>query len=93
MTQWLLFAGVVALLAAGAGLAWRVWRTTMRISPQEEAYDNRVASMNERQANRLSDEQLTKPPTDEDAWALMVRRGQRQLRATRPTRRRSTGRR
>jgi hypothetical protein len=91
MTQWLLFAGVVVLLGAGVGLAWYVWRTTMRISPQEEAYDDRVATMNERQANRLSDEQLTKPPSDEDAWALMVRRGQR--RAPRPTRRRGAGKR
>jgi hypothetical protein len=93
MTQWLLFVGIVVLLGAGVGVAWYVWRTTMRVSPQEEAYDNRVATMNERQANRLSDEQLTKPPTDEDAWALMVRRGQRQRRAARPARRRSTGRR
>lgn len=80
MTQWLLFASVAGLLLGGVGLAWYVWRATMRVTPQEEAYDDRVASMNERQAHRLSDERLTKPPSDEDAWALMVQRGQRQQR-------------
>ena len=39
-----------------------------------------MAAMNERQANRLSDEQLRTPLTDDEAWNIMVRRGQRQPR-------------
>lgn len=56
---------------------WRYWRRLAPLSPEEEEYDERVAALNERQANRMSDEQLRNPLTEEDAWKIMVERGRR----------------
>ena len=69
---------LVGLVLVGAcyGL-WRYWERQANVSPEEEAYDRRVALLNQRQANRLSDEQLREPPREQDAWELMVQRGRR----------------
>jgi hypothetical protein len=64
----------VVLLVVVYGLL-RYWDTLVSKSPEEEAYDRRVADLNERQANRLSDDQLTHPISDDDAWQIMLRRG------------------
>jgi hypothetical protein len=77
MLQWMLFLFLAVLLLGGVYFAWRTWWATTQFTPEEEAYDERVASLNDRQANRLSDEQLTRPISSEDAWAIMVRRGRR----------------
>jgi len=88
MLQWISI-GVIALLLLGwVVLAWQNWRRTTQFSQEDERYDEGVASLNDRQANRLTDDQLTRPVSEEDAWELMVRRGQRQRRRQRPQRRR-----
>lgn len=90
MVQWILIGAVALLLLGWVFLAWQNWRRTTQFTEDDERYDQRVASLNDRQANRLSDDQLTNPASDEDAWELMVRRGERQReRERRPTRRRS----
>jgi hypothetical protein len=88
----ILFLFFTALVAGALLLVWRYWNTIARVSPEEEAFDERMTALNDRQANRLSDEQLTHPLTDDDAWSVMVQRGrrarERQRRPTRATQRR-----
>jgi hypothetical protein len=74
-----LAAGVLAVVYG----VWRYWNNLVEVSPEEEAYERQVANLNERQANRISDEQLTKPPSDDDAWQIIQRRGQRAMRRQR----------
>lgn len=62
---------------------WRYWTSMADMTPEEKEYDERVAELNERQANRLTDEQLTHPPSDDDAWQIMLRRGRNALRRSR----------
>lgn len=78
MLSILLFLLFGALLIMAAYGVLRYWEGLVNISPEEEAYEERVAALNERQANRISDDQLTHPATDEDAWDIMVARGRRQ---------------
>jgi hypothetical protein len=69
---------IFVVLIAGALIAvWRYWINLARVSPEEEEYDDLVSALNDRQANRLSDEVLTQPLSEEDAWQIMVRRGKR----------------
>lgn len=56
---------------------WRYWSTLVDRSPEEEAYERRLTALNERQANRYSDDELTVAPNEDDAWAIMVERGRR----------------
>ncbi len=72
----------ILLVITGFGI-WRYWQTVVRVSPEEQAYDKRVARLNERQANRMSDEQLREPISGDEAWELMVRRGQQSRRSER----------
>jgi hypothetical protein len=73
----LLFIVFTLLIAGALLLVWRYWHAIASVSPEEEAFDERMTALNDRQANRLSDEQLTHPLTDDDAWSVMVRRGRR----------------
>jgi len=73
----ILFLFFTALVAGALLLIWRYWNTLARVSPEEEEFDERMTALNDRQANRLSDEQLTHPLTDDDAWSVMVHRGRR----------------
>jgi hypothetical protein len=73
----ILFLFFTALVAGALLLVWRYWNTIARVSPEEEEFDERMTALNDRQANRLSDEQLTHPLTDDDAWSVMVQRGRR----------------
>ena len=88
----ILFLFFTALVAGALLLVWRYWNAIARVSPEEEEFDERMTALNDRQANRLSDEQLTHPLTDDDAWSVMVQRGrrarERQRRPTRATQRR-----
>lgn len=68
----------LALIGACYAL-WRYWERQANVSPEEEAYDRRVAMLNQRQANRLSDDQLRERPGGQDAWELMVQRGRRAI--------------
>jgi hypothetical protein len=73
----ILFLFFTALVAGALLLVWRYWNTIAYVSPEEEEFDERMTALNDRQANRLSDEQLTHPLTDDDAWSVMVQRGRR----------------
>lgn len=79
----LLFLLSAALLVGLIVVLWRYWRTFANITPEAEAFDKRVATLNERQAHRLSDNQLAQRVTEEDAWGIMVRRGVRARRRDR----------
>ena len=72
-----LFIVFVALIAAVLFAVWRYWMNLSQVSPEEEEFDERMAALNERQANRISDEFLAQPMSDEEAWRIMVRRGMR----------------
>jgi hypothetical protein len=74
-----LAAGVLAVVYG----VWRYWNNLVEVSPEEEDYERQVANLNERQANRISDEHLTKPLSDDDAWQIIQRRGQRAMRRQR----------
>lgn len=79
--EMLLLFGVLVLVLIGIVFAvWRYWDNLSSVSPEEEAYDKRVASLNERQANRFSDDLLTHRMDEEDAWQIMVARGQKAAR-------------
>ena len=71
----ILFLLSAALLTGIIVVLWRYWRDYANITPEEEAFDKRVAALNERQANRLSNEQLAQPVSEEDAWKIMLQRG------------------
>ena len=73
----ILFVFFTALVAGALLLVWRYWNTIASVSPEEEDFDERMTALNDRQANRLSDDQLTHPLTDDDAWSVMVQRGRR----------------
>jgi hypothetical protein len=72
-----LFLLTAVLLLGGVYALWRYWDNLARLSPEEAAFDERVATLNERQANRVSDEELTHPANEDEAWRIMVSRGQR----------------
>ena len=72
-----LFLVFVLILAAALFAVWRYWMNLARVSPEEEEFDERVAALNERQANRISDKFLAQPFNEDDAWQIMVRRGRR----------------
>ena len=71
----LLFLLSAALLLGVVYALWRYWDNVSRLSPEEEAFDERVAALNERQANRISDEDLAHPVDEDEAWRIMVSRG------------------
>lgn len=74
---------ILFTLAAGVliFLIWAIWRFWWRyaqITPENEEFEERLADLNQHQANRISDEQLTHPATDDQAWQIMVQRGKTQ---------------
>lgn len=84
-----LFAIVALVLLGLLYMTWRFWWNYTQITPEDEEYEDRVATLNDRQSNRISDKQLTNPPSTEDAWSLMVHRGLRNLHDRRPPRQHS----
>jgi hypothetical protein len=72
-----LFLASAALLLGAVYALWRYWDNLARLSPEEEAFDERVAALNERQANRVSDEDLARLLSEDEAWEIMVSRGLR----------------
>lgn len=84
-----LFIALVLILIVVVYGVSRYWDTMVRRSDEEEEYDRMVADLNERQANRLSDEQLWEPVSDDDAWQIILRRGRRRFQQTRRNRRKS----
>ncbi len=86
--------GALTLLLIGvAYMLRRFWDEQAQMTPEEEAYDKRVARLNQRQANRISDGFLRRNVSDDDAWQMMVRRGRRSAQGQRQREeRRRTGR-
>lgn len=87
MTQVLFFLVAAALLFGGLYMLRRLWWDYARVTEADEVFEQRVASLNNDQANRVSDELLTRPLNSEEAWKAMVRRGGRSARRERPPRR------
>ncbi|MGB9739619.1 MAG: hypothetical protein C0184_05365 [Chloroflexus aggregans] len=73
---------IIAILVTGLlGLigwaAWRYWREQINISPEDEMLTREIAELNDRQANRISDRRLRSGIDPDEAWQIMVQRGQR----------------
>jgi hypothetical protein len=68
--------GSVVLIGVAIVL-WRIWDGLTHTTPEEEAYERRVAQLNERQANRLSDDDLRRSSSLNEAWQITVDRGRR----------------
>lgn len=79
------------IFVVGLGLAfglialalWRVWAAFVRRTPADELRERDLAALNDAQANRISDSQLTRPPDPDSAWRTMVQRGKRKPRRSR----------
>lgn len=78
-----LFAIVAAVLIGVIVAIWRYWDTVSRTTPEEDAFDKRVAALNERQSNRMSDDFIRANIDEESAWRIMVERGRRAARRRR----------
>lgn len=76
LTPILFILTAVLLIAIVYGI-WAYWNSISQRSPEEEAFDKRVATLNQRQAYRLSDKQLSKKMSEDDAWQIMVNQGRR----------------
>lgn len=75
MGVFLLF-GVAALLLLGlVALLWRLWNEYTQVSPEDEAFERSMVSLNDAQANRISDQQLRRPIDTDRGWEIMVQRG------------------
>lgn len=79
---------ILFIFASGIGLAlayiaWRYWHDQLRLRPEDEEFQARIAELNEHQANRLSDDQIRAMLDADDAWNQMVRRGRQQRRRNR----------
>lgn len=77
LSLYLLFALAAALLVALVVVLWRVWADYANRSPEDEELERELASLNDAQANRVSDSQLTHPVDTDTAWQTMVQRGGR----------------
>jgi hypothetical protein len=75
MTIYLLF-GLAALLLLGLiALVWRMWNDYASVTPEGEEREREIASLNDAQAHRVSDQQLARPVDADSAWQTMVQRG------------------
>lgn len=83
MSQWLVFLGVALLLIILAVAAWRFWLSYSQITPESEEFEERLADLNEIQANRYSDGEIRHVYSPEEAWKEMVDRGRRRRRRSR----------
>jgi CHASE3 domain sensor protein len=72
---YLLFAIAALLLIGLVLLVWRLWSDYAQVGPEEEEREREIAALNDAQANRISDQQLTRPIDADDAWQTMVQRG------------------
>ncbi|MEI7772471.1 MAG: hypothetical protein WCI67_20955 [Chloroflexales bacterium] len=77
ITAYLLFAVAALLMILLVALIWRFWQGFVQVSPEEEELERSIASLNDLQANRRSDQQIARQMDTETGWQIMVRRGQR----------------
>lgn len=75
MIQVVLFIAAALLLLGLLYIIWQIWWSYTDVTPEDEAFDDRVARLNDRQANRYSDGELRQQLSPEDAWQLMIERG------------------
>lgn len=80
---YLLFALVALALIALVVTLWRFWADYANRSPEDEELERELASLNDAQAHRVSDTQLTNPVDADSAWRTMVERGGAPRRARR----------
>lgn len=72
---------LVTLILGSIGIvAWRYWREQVNISPEDEELLREIAELNERQANRISDQRLRSRIDSDEAWQIMVQRGRKSSR-------------
>jgi hypothetical protein len=83
VSTFLLFSAAALVLVLLTVLLWRGWATLARRSPRDEARERELAALNDAQANRISDQQLTRPVDADAAWQTMVKRGERRKRERR----------
>ncbi|WP_322821786.1 hypothetical protein [Chloroflexus sp.] len=77
----LVIAILVTLILGSIGIvAWRYWREQVNISPEDEELLREIAELNERQANRISDQRLRSRVDPDEAWQIMVQRGRKSSR-------------
>ncbi|MFV9507469.1 MAG: hypothetical protein AB4911_23190 [Oscillochloridaceae bacterium umkhey_bin13] len=69
---WLVGTGIFAILIV---VLWQIWQSYLSQSPAEEAQERNLAELNDAQANRVSDQHLTRPVDTDAAWRTMVERG------------------
>lgn len=80
-----IFIVVALVFVAMIGLMWRYWKSVSEVTPSDEAMSRRIARLNDRQANRIDDDVLRSRQTNDDAWRIMVERGENTLRRPRYT--------
>lgn len=80
-----LFFVVAFVFIVIVGVMWRYWQSVSEVNPSDEAMSRRIARLNDRQANRIEDELLRTRQSNEDAWRIMVERGENALRRPRYT--------
>lgn len=73
----ILFVGVALVILAVIVALWRYWDSISQRSPEDEAFDRRLAALNERQSNRMSDRFIRADMDQDTAWQIMVERGRR----------------
>lgn len=77
----LVVAILVMLILGSIGIvAWRYWREQVNISPEDEELLREIAELNDRQANRISDQRLRSRIDPDEAWQIMVQRGRKSSR-------------
>ncbi len=87
ITVYLLLFVAALLMILLAALIWRFWQGFVQVSPEEEELERSIASLNDEQANRTSDQHISRKMDTETGWQIMVRRGQRTPRSGRRPRR------
>lgn len=80
-----IFVIVAVIFVAMIGLMWRYWKSVSEVTPSDEAMSRRIARLNDRQANRIDDDMLRTRQSSDDAWQIMVERGEHALRRPRYT--------
>ncbi len=89
MTQAVVFIALVVILLAVVWMTRRTWRAYVRLTPEDEAFDATLASLNDDQANRVSDDQLLHSLSTDEAWRRMAQDGSAKPRRERKPRRRA----
>lgn len=77
MTQVLLVLGIALIILVLVVVAWRFWLNYSQITSESADFEERLADLNEIQANRYSDGQIRHVYSPDEAWKEMAMRGRR----------------